>query len=481
MVVCPLKHWIRFVVIGLALVGSVRAGEPEDPKVKAWISNLEKAQKEVKAAGAPNPEECPTCVVSANPSPTPEAIEPPGYERAHALSMFVLFPSLKTHAAKKNSISVSMNTGNVWTPTIYVMPKAKSGGDVYFVCPDGDCPIIDDLNGETPLRFEGMTEEEFRKNAKVFHADGVVRQFKVDLDRALAKNQSISLQVGLTQLVGGKDGLGPSDHFIEWFHTEILGPNNVDPFSRGKHPYEQAEIYFRDGEGKEHRLKAGDLAGTLKLEYVKSIDFYSLDKKRILSLNFGAMAGGALGAKGREFNPDIQLGASLSGAWSKLYTKRRTLTVGAGVSATKVDAIRTGRTAPNMGLSKHREEFQFFLAGSKTNRKGTLKTTVGGEVEIHSVLLNSDDYTFKYPATKESDVAAGSGPYRGSTTIKQYFLSPNIMMQPFVRFELLKYGASVEIWGSEDSSPTNNSEDLNWGVKVKKDLGKKHPRKPAGG
>lgn len=264
-------------------------------------------------------------------------------------------------ADKKASITLNYSGGNVWLPYV----KAYN-------------PLNEDDRDEMKNNIWYNREVNFDINnpSKVteFQADGVIREYQLKLNLPISENHEIKLNSRMFSLDRGRfpySGL-TSDQFIEWFHSNIAG--GEDPFARKDYGFNQANIYYKDADGKTMQIDNGDfIFSGIDLSYYYYPDWYFLQKREIY-LNIGLQTGLNLS----KINSSLDLGLNFTALKRvKLTNQKKELRIGLsnGVLRPKVFDFGNGVELSNNKFLLHSEFLFEYVKHINTNKYFSVATT----------------------------------------------------------------------------------------------------------
>ncbi len=277
---------------------------------------------------------------------------------AHPFGIFIsrLQGNFNTRPTDRIAIDLSLESANIWSAPV-----------------TGYIPNSIELRNAVSQVVWHKREFLFDVNTidaqEIFIAnDGVLKGFKVQLAIPINKTQELQFRMRSFLLTKGKFPFSTltGDQYIEWFHDHIAG--GEDPFARRLFGLDNAGIRYKDYNGNELSIDAGDLfIGGLETSYYYYPEFSKLKNKN-WHLNFGVH----LGTNLSEYNMSIDLGLSSNIIKSYRLNDTNTLIAAAGLGVLRKNSIELQRDNMVFGTNDfigHLEaavEFNFTSKG-KTN------------------------------------------------------------------------------------------------------------------
>ena len=276
---------------------------------------------------------------------------------------------------KKGEMTVTMNSseGNVWLPEVTILePKELTLTQKAL------------LDSQT-YRERALTINNLNipNRAYYYKADGTVQSQTIYISDELTDHSEIGISFNVAVLSRGTSVIESpvSDEFIESLHS--IGIGRYDNFGRRLYPFNQAEITFKDSEGKGLSLHDGDLfLGTFDLHYIDHIELVHEDQNRrvkVLTLNLGAYAGIPM----NQYLNELPVGMSAQLVSSIRLGSNTSLISTIGGSYTRNDLIRWGTP---IALVNENSLYQLegYLGVSIHHRSGLI-TTYGIQHEEYSM------------------------------------------------------------------------------------------------
>ena len=163
--------------------------------------------------------------------------------------------SFEVLPVQQSRLRFNYSLGNVWLPGVSIYQPL-------------DPSTAQELEGiEWQLRQYSFNPDSEPNDSYYFAADGVLRQFNLSYETALRKGPlgasrtrwELRTHATMLLLDPGKapSALLNSDDFIEWFHSNVRGPE--DPFARRAMSMNEAGILYRDAKGYELEMQSGDV------------------------------------------------------------------------------------------------------------------------------------------------------------------------------------------------------------------------------
>lgn len=227
---------------------------------------------------------------------------------------------------KKPSITINFSSGNIWLPYV----KA------YNPLNDLDRATIRNI-----VWHEREAAYDINRPSEItdFHADGVIREYKIRLNFPISDKHEIKINSRMFSLDPGNIpySLVTSDQFIEWFHSNLAG--GEDPFARKDYGFNHAKIHYRDANGKTLQLNKGDfMFSGIDLSYYYYPNYSFLERRNIYTT-----AGFQTGFNLNKINPSLDLGVNftvLKGI--KLKSHKKELRLGVSLGALRQKLFRFG-------------------------------------------------------------------------------------------------------------------------------------------
>jgi hypothetical protein len=223
-------------------------------------------------------------------------------------------------------------------------------------------------------------------NTMVFHADGLIRLYQVDLRIPLREQHELKIKTRAFSLDGGRipSSLLTSDQFIEWFHSYVAG--GEDPFARKVYGLNEAGIRYQDSQGSTWEMNKGNFI-------LSGIDFaygYYPDFNNLKRLGIYTRFGGQLGVNVSQANPSLDLGLSSSLVKSLLFKNKKELRFGLSISATHLRLLRLGEgiELSNRRLLMGSEFLVNYIIPTRQNAYFSLAASYG----IQSSYFKSSDF-----------------------------------------------------------------------------------------
>lgn len=246
----------------------------------------------------------------------------------HPLGIFILRidHNFNIQPPNKIQIHIGIHNGNVWQPYVKAYKPLEPATQAFmeeFIW----------YNRETNFDAKTMPSDSI-----AYHADAVIRAIPADLRIRLTNHHEINLRIRSFLITRGKIPFSTitSDHFLEWFHSNIAG--GEDPFARKYYGYNKADISYTDEESESINLKSGDfLIPGIEAHYYYYPDFNFTGKKRFY-MNFGIHAGGNIS----KYNRSFDLGISSSVLKEIHLQNHQNLKIGFGLGFLKQGILKYG-------------------------------------------------------------------------------------------------------------------------------------------
>ena len=275
--------------------------------------------------------------------------------------------SFETLPVQQSRLRFNYSLGNVWLP----------GVTVYQPHNQADINELEAI--EWQLRQYSFNPSTQPADSIYFSADGVLRNFQLAYETGLGKRVnghqrwSLSTSANLLLLDRGRApaSLLTSDDFIEWFHSNVRGPE--DPFARRAMSMNNAGITYRDARGYLLEMQTGDLwlttvQGDLRYHFGRATQatrwFGSLGFHPGLRMGYGQLGADAglsatlmrsfpLGANGQRNGKRILLGAAGDVVRHNLLNRSENveLTTRPSLMSAEVNLSLEGKKRPNYQLA----------------------------------------------------------------------------------------------------------------------------------
>lgn len=202
--------------------------------------------------------------------------------------------NFKTQAPKKATLTIGVESGNVWAAPIKVLiPNDESERDKA-------------RNMPWHKREFAFDEETLDAKSYELNYDGIIKGLRIKSTLPIAKNHELNIGVRTYILSNGKLPFTAltGDEFIEWFHEKIAG--GEDPFGRKLFGLNQVGINYKDRNDNTLELRKGDFVfGGIETSYYYYPENF-ISKNNTFHVNFGAH----LGVNLSQYNTSLDFGLS---------------------------------------------------------------------------------------------------------------------------------------------------------------------------
>ncbi len=205
---------------------------------------------------------------------------------------FRIVQNFKTQPPNHFQLNASMSNGNIWLPQVITYKPTDKSIQDYM------------LKTSWYSRHKRFDPSIMNAEKMTFLGDGVLLEFRADLNFGFCKNHEIGVGVRSYRLNGVTPySIITSDKFIEFFHAKLMGIS--DPFGRKNHQYNQAAIQYIDENN--HAIEVAH--GTSFIPGFELNYYYYLPYlKDLISINLGVHSGFNLS----KFYKGIENGVSTS-------------------------------------------------------------------------------------------------------------------------------------------------------------------------
>ncbi|AUC80686.1 hypothetical protein [Lacinutrix sp. Bg11-31] len=303
----------------------------------------------------------------------------------------VYFSRLQGHfnskVSKNKTISLSLESGNVWSPGIKVyIPKNES-----------DRAIARGYNWDQS--HNGFEDNSYAKDSFSTKNDGVIKGLRGKINFKLAEKHE--LQIGFRAFVLTKGKLPftilTGDKFVESFHSNIAG--GEDPFDRKVFGLEQAGIEYTDRNGNSSKVDNGNIFATgLETAYYYYPETLR-SKNRLFSVNFGAH----LGVNLSKSNSSLDFGLSGNALKTFVINNRSNFNIGTSLGVLrkalanfKSDNLQYG-TNDFLANSESALEYSFRTKRSNIHNFGVIfyiQTSLNKKEELEYIVAIRDPLAF---------------------------------------------------------------------------------------
>lgn len=294
----------------------------------------------------------------------------------------------------ENRFEMSYTAGNTWKPTIYFIDQrfgSQAGIVIEIMNTMG--PELGKYLCETCPEYQ-VPEIPAFNYAKIYRADGVLRQYNATFVKKTGKQSEITFNTSVFKLVGGDSPLDffVSDAFIEGFH-KVLTPSIPDPFQRQKREYDQAGIRFITPNKKIVYKKGDTFWRTFDIGFRQ---FYTISQKKKWLIR--GNSGINLGIPLNKFNNFVSTSFYTSANAVKHLSRQRYLFIGGGAGLVFHRWLQ-GLDSMIFFDNNIQYTYSFTMAMIWHRSKGSW--TAGIEFLGESRYMNRDDYVVFYETLGE--------------------------------------------------------------------------------
>jgi hypothetical protein len=284
--------------------------------------------------------------------------------------------SFQTGPPEGISLGLHISSGNVWLPEVRAYePLSQEDRNL----------LSNYLWNDREFHFQ---ESSMPANTMVFHADGVIRLYQMDLRIPLREKHELTINTRAFSLDGGRvpSSLLTSDQFIEWFHSYVAG--GEDPFARKVYGLDDARIQYKDARDEVWEMSKGDfILSGFDLAY-----FYYPQFKDLQRMGLYARFGGQLGVNVSKANPSVDLGLNSSLVKILEFKNETELRFGLSLSATHLKLLRLGEgiELSNRSLLVGSEFLINYIIPTRNNAYFSLAASYN----VHSSYFKSSDFEY---------------------------------------------------------------------------------------
>jgi len=318
----------------------------------------------------------------------------------HTFGIFIsrLQGNFKTHPSKKSLLNISLESANVWSAPV-----------------TGYIPTDENVRNEARQYF--YHEREFFFNLDEIESqridianDGVLKSLKINFTFPINKKSELNFNLRSFLLTKGKlpFTLLTGDHFIESFHSKIIGKD--DPFARKLFGLDKAQIIYKDRNDNYMEINDGDfILGGIETNYY----YYPNLSSKTLNINFGAH----LGTNLSKYNSSIDLGLSTNIIKSYDLNDRNYFQFGASLGLLRKNIIDFKENNLEFGSNNYLGNIETIIEYN-FNSKGKTTHSFGADFYLQTSLNKKDEFEYTIPirsgVSEKSWVTGLSNLYRNN-------------------------------------------------------------------
>lgn len=300
----------------------------------------------------------------------------------HPFGIFVsrIQGNFKTHTSKTTTISLGLESGNVWgTPIKTYIPNDEEIRNQ-----------VRNIFWDQAQYF--FNEEELDAKSYDLQIDGIIKGLRANVTFNIAKEHEVNVGVRMFMLTKGKFPFSTftNDEFIEFFHKNIGG--GTDPFDREVFGLNKAHIKYIDRNGNTLELDNGDFfIGGLETSYY----YYPeglINKRKSLHFNFGLH----LGTNLSKYNSSLDIGLSSNAVKTFHFDSNKNFQIGFNLGVIRKNAIDFKDDNIDFGTNSFLGNLESVLEYNYVSKKGTTHS-FGADFYMQTSMNKIDEKDYIIP------------------------------------------------------------------------------------